>query len=65
MLPQAGVAIGLVLLIQTSPLSARIDSDMIIAMVNIILLSVFFNELTGPVFSRFAIVRALEIEDDR
>ena len=67
MLPQAGVAIGLVLMIQASPMIATlgpVQKDIITMMVNIILLSVFFNELTGPPISRMAIVRAIEMEDN-
>ena len=66
MLPQAGVAIGLVLMIQASPLIASLgpeQKDIIAMMVNIILLSVFFNELFGPPISKVAIVKALEIEE--
>jgi len=66
MLPQAGVAIGLVLMIQTSPMVALLDSEqrsIIAMMVNIILLSVFFNELSGPPLSKMAIVRALDMEE--
>lgn len=65
MLPQAGVAIGLVLMIQASPIVVglgAVEKDMVFTMVNIILLSVFFNELTGPPISRAAIVKALEAE---
>jgi len=67
MLPQAGVAIGLVLMIQTSPMVALLDSEqrsIIAIMVNIILLSVFFNELSGPPLSKLAIVKALDMEVD-
>ena len=67
MLPQAGVAIGLVLTIQASPLAAGLppeQKDIILMMVNIILLSVFFNELTGPPLSRAAIVKALNEENE-
>ena len=66
MLPQAGVAIGLVLMIQASPMIAMLgqeQKEIITMMVNIILLSVFFNELTGPPISKFAIVKALEMEE--
>ena len=66
MLPQAGVAIGLVLMIQASPVVATLgpaQKDIIFMMVNIILLSVFFNELTGPPISKWAIVKALDMED--
>ncbi|MCD4829781.1 MAG: cation:proton antiporter [Candidatus Cloacimonetes bacterium] len=65
MLPQAGVAIGLVLLIQASPILAELSQAqqyMIDTMVNIILFSVFINELIGPVFSRYAIVRGNQME---
>jgi len=68
MLPQAGVAIGLVLMIQTSPIVALLDSEqrsIIAIMVNIILLSVFFNELSGPPLSKLAIVKALDMEEDQ
>ncbi|MCK5736062.1 MAG: cation:proton antiporter [Spirochaetaceae bacterium] len=66
MLPQAGVAIGLVLMIQASPMIAALgpaQKDIITMMVNIILLSVFFNELTGPPISRVAIIKAIDMED--
>ncbi len=65
MLPQAGVAIGLVLMIQASPVVATLgpaQKDIITMMVNIILLSVFFNELVGPPVSKMAIVKALDME---
>ncbi|MDT8297211.1 MAG: hypothetical protein RQ801_02840, partial [Spirochaetaceae bacterium] len=65
MLPQAGVAIGLVLMIQASPLVAALGPEqksIIFMMVNIILLSVFFNELTGPPISKWAITNALDME---
>ena len=67
MLPQAGVAIGLVLTIQASPLAAALPAarkEIITMMVNIILLSVFFNEFTGPPISRAAIVRAQNEESE-
>ncbi len=63
MIPQAGVAIGLVLLIQASPMIAGLShlyADMIAQMVNIILLSVFVNELIGPSLARHAIMKAME-----
>lgn len=65
MLPQAGVAIGLVLMIQASPIVAELgpkQRGIVDLMVNIILLSVFFNELTGPPISKYAIVKALDQE---
>ena len=65
MIPQAGIAIGLVLLIQASPVMgdlALVYSDQIQMLVNIILLSVFINELVGPSLSKYAIMKALEEE---
>lgn len=67
MLPQAGVAIGLVLLIEASPAMAALPMEyqpMISTMVNIILLSVFINELIGPPLSRFAIIRGNEMKEE-
>ena len=65
MLPQAGVAIGLVLLIQASPLMNGLSPELtqlVDTMVNIILLSVFVNELIGPPLSRGAIIRGNQME---
>jgi Kef-type K+ transport system membrane component KefB len=68
MLPQAGVAIGLVLLVQTSPLAASMSPELARTMgdmVNIVLLSVFVNELIGPPLSKYAIIRGNGMEDVR
>ena len=65
MLPQAGVAIGLVLMIQASPIMHSLSPDQILMvdrMVNIVLLSVFVNELVGPPVSRYAIIKGNEME---
>ncbi|MFW5716504.1 MAG: cation:proton antiporter [Spirochaetota bacterium] len=65
MLPQAGVAIGLVLLIQASPLMSGLSPEyarIVDTMVNIILLSVFVNEIVGPPLSRGAIIRGNKME---
>jgi len=67
MLPQAGVAIGLVLLIEASPAMGALPQEyqsIIGMMVNIILLSVFINELIGPPLSRFAIIRGNEMREE-
>lgn len=64
MLPQAGVAIGLVLLIQTSPQMQNLSpeySTIVKTMVNIVLMSVFFNELFGPPLSKLALIKGCEI----
>jgi Kef-type K+ transport system membrane component KefB len=63
--PQAGVAIGLALFLQTSPLLLQSSPEvqqMLVTIVNIILMTVFINELIGPVISRFGIVRGVDIE---
>jgi len=63
MLPQAGVAIGLVLFVQASPVvsgaSVSIQND-IGNMINIVLMSVFFNEIVGPPLSKMAILKNLK-----
>jgi Kef-type K+ transport system membrane component KefB len=65
MLPQAGVAIGLVLLIEASPISATMvpeHIDAIGTMVNIVLVSVFVNELIGPPLAKLAILKGNDME---
>jgi len=63
LLPQAGVAIGLVLFIQASPAiagaSAAVQSE-VSKMINIVLMSVFFNELFGPPLAKIAILKSLK-----
>lgn len=56
--PQAGVAIGLALFVQASPMALNAPphvKEMFILIVNIVLLSVFINELVGPIISKFGI----------
>jgi Kef-type K+ transport system membrane component KefB len=65
MLPQAGVALGLVLLIQTSPMRAALppkQAAIVDSMVNIVLFSVFINEMIGPPISRYAIIKGNEMD---
>jgi len=61
LLPQAGVAIGLVIVIEED---ARFDlfEPLFVA---IVLTSVTLNEILGPIATRFALVRAGEIDSDR
>jgi hypothetical protein len=59
------VAIGLVLLIEASPALQGLASghqDVLRTMVNVVLLSVFVNELAGPPLSRMAILRGNQPE---
>ena len=63
LLPQAGVAIGLMLFVQASPIvqqaSVEVQNE-VAQMTNIILMSVFINEVIGPPLSRFAILKNLK-----
>ncbi len=64
MLPQGGVALGLILLAQTSPLVTRIDAievnEMLVRMLNIVLMCVILSELIGPPLVRMGIQRGCE-----
>jgi hypothetical protein len=63
LLPQAGVAIGLVLFVQASPIILNASPEVqnqISKMINIVLMSVFFNELVGPPLSKLAILKNLK-----
>ncbi len=67
LLPQAGVAIGLVILVQDNPrldgisLGGQAFTDIV---TNCILATVALNELVGPVAARFALRRAGEIPEE-
>ena len=62
--PQAGVAIGLALTVQNTlgaadnPRAVEIGT----LLVNVVLLSVFINELVGPLISRFGVTRGAEVD---
>ena len=58
--PQAGVAIGLVMIAQQNPFFA--SSPHAVQMVTIVLTSVLVNELIGPPIARYAIFRSGEVE---
>ncbi len=58
--PQAGVAIGLAMVVQGSSLFTDAPNEvreMLRLLTNVVLFSVFVNELIGPLISRFGIVR--------
>ena len=62
--PQAGVAIGLALVIQSSAVFAGAPGEvreMLRLLTNVVLFSVFVNELVGPLISRYGIVRGAEL----
>jgi Kef-type K+ transport system membrane component KefB len=68
MMSQAGIALGFVLLIQTSPIMTAGDSPqaqrlLFINMMNIVLISIFVNEVIGPVISRYAIIKGNSMEE--
>lgn len=68
MLSQGGIALGFVLLIQTSPLISNIPaSDPLFGifpqLVNIILGAIFINEIVSPFLIKSAIIRGNEMED--
>lgn len=68
MFPQAGVAIGLVLLIQTSPVLINLSQEnqlvakFVSDITNIVLFSVLINELIGPPLSKYAIIKGCKME---
>jgi Kef-type K+ transport system membrane component KefB len=63
LMPQAGVAIGLVLFVQGSTMVKNASPEIqfqIVEMINIVLMSVFVNELIGPLVARMAIKKNLK-----
>jgi Kef-type K+ transport system membrane component KefB len=61
MLPQAGVAIGLVLFLDTMPYFA-LHHEITTTLINIVLFSVLVNELAGPPISRYSVVHGAKLE---
>jgi len=64
---KGGVALGFVLLIRTSPLLEGVRAQPTVYgrladLVNIVLLSIFLNELLSPIFLRFGVQRGNEME---
>ncbi len=62
---QAGIALGLVVLLQTAPELHGLQSipaGVVQSSINIVLFSVFVNEITGPPIAKVAIRRALKLE---
>ena len=67
MLSKGGIALGFVLLIQTSPPLESLRqnteiSTIMTTLVNIVLISIFINELTSPFFLRRAVIRGNNME---
>jgi Kef-type K+ transport system membrane component KefB len=66
MFPQAGVSLGLVLFVQASPVANAMTPEQFAVtgtLVNIILLSVFVNQIIGPPLATFAIKRGITIAE--
>lgn len=66
MIPQAGVALGLVLLVRSSLWIAELPDDQQLyvgALINVVLFSVLFSELIGPPISRYAIIHGNDMEE--
>ncbi|MBW2272351.1 MAG: cation:proton antiporter [Deltaproteobacteria bacterium] len=61
LIPQAGVAVGLVLLIQEDPAFAPTAG----LFASVVLAVVAANEIVGPLATRFALARAGEVDRDR
>jgi Kef-type K+ transport system membrane component KefB len=65
MLPQAGVAIGLVLLVRSSPLAQSVSdagAAYLDLLVNVTLFSVLVNELIGPPLAKMGVVNGTEVD---
>ena len=68
MFSKGGVALGFVLLIQTAPALEALSGqfpllyDNLHLLVNIVLMSIFVNEVVSPIFLRYAVVRGNEME---
>lgn len=63
--PQAGVAIGLVLFVQTSPIMLAAPEavrEMLVLIVNIVLFSIFINEMIGPLITKYGLIKGAELD---
>ena len=65
LIPQAGVAVGLVVLLQEDSLVAGQDSEMLSLFVAVVLTVVTVNEIVGPILTRLALLRSGEAGRDR
>lgn len=64
LLPQAGLAIGLVILVQDDPRFAD-HQELLKLFVGVVLTAVTINEVIGPVLTRHSLKRAGEVGQDR
>jgi mannitol/fructose-specific phosphotransferase system IIA component (Ntr-type) len=65
MIPQAGVAVGLVLILEDDPLLAGAPDGMVELFVAAVLTAVVMNEIAGPILTRLALARSGESGHDR
>lgn len=65
LIPQADIAIGMVILLQKDPVFAQHASELLSLIVAVVLTVVTANELVGPILTRFALERAGEVGKDR
>jgi mannitol/fructose-specific phosphotransferase system IIA component (Ntr-type) len=65
LVPQAGVAVGLVVLLQEDPEFSQNASGLVSLFVAVVLTVVTANELVGPILTRLALERAGEVGKDR
>lgn len=65
LLPQAGVAVGLVVLLEEDPFLRQVAPDTISIIVGVVLTTVVANEILGPILTRVAIARSGEAGHDR
>lgn len=65
LIPQAGVAVGLVILLQEDPEVGENASQLVSVFVAVVLTVVTANELLGPILTRMALERSGEVGNDR
>ena len=65
LIPQAGVAVGLVVLLQEDPRFEGAGSEMLSLFVAVVLTVVTANEIVGPILTRLALMRSGEAGRDR
>lgn len=66
LMPQAGVAIGLVILLEDDPVFREGPGhDLMPLFVGVVLSAVMISEIVGPLLTRFALIRSGEVGRDR
>lgn len=65
MMPHSGISVGLLLYVQSSPAFRAMGHGVTSMVVSVVLMSVFVNELVGPVLSKLAVSRGSSTERNR